>query len=333
MAAGRVNQIFVYDVTTGREADRLVDPMLNDLQLDGRPMYPGGAADRDFIHSLAISPDGSLLAAGGYRVVKLWKRPHDVQLQNVKLADAPTALAVSPNGSFVATAAADHSIVLRNAKGAELRKLAGFTGKVTALAFSPDSQTVYGASVDRSWRSWNVADGAPGNNVATSTPLSSLALNKDGSQVFAGGEDGILRVWSSKPIAAQKNRTTTEISARVEGTRQAITAIAVELPGGGKLVSGSTDGTVRVWDIAAGKLLSKLDHGAPVTAVAVRPGGENPASAGRNGMTRLWKLNGGAAIATMKGSLDGQPARRRAWRRSHDCPSTHCGGRSANQDG
>ncbi|HAH49316.1 MAG TPA: hypothetical protein DCM07_31645, partial [Planctomycetaceae bacterium] len=73
-AAGRANRIAVYDLAAGAEVATLNDPALLKLQKDGKPFYPLGAAHRDFVHSLAFNSDGSLLASGGYRVMKLWKK-------------------------------------------------------------------------------------------------------------------------------------------------------------------------------------------------------------------------------------------------------------------
>ena len=52
VAAGRANQVLVYDVESGDELARLVDPNLTAIQHNGKPMYPTGAAHRDFVHAL-----------------------------------------------------------------------------------------------------------------------------------------------------------------------------------------------------------------------------------------------------------------------------------------
>jgi WD40 repeat protein len=299
VAAGRVNQIVMYDVPTGREVDRLVDPLLSNIQFDGHPMYPGGAADRDFVHALAFSPDGTLLAAAGYRVVKLWKRAHDVQKQNVTLTETPTALAVSPDGTQVATALADHSIVLRRVEGTEQRKLSGPKAAISALQFSPDGKTLYATSLDRSWRAWNVSDGALRTAVSASAPLTSLALNKQGTQLIAGGADGMIRLYAVSTAASDKSKLLREWKA---GDKP-ITSLALVMSAGEKLITGSEDHSVRIWQIASGKQLAKFDHDGPVTAVAVRPDGQVFASAGANRVTRLWKTAGGPRIAEIIGSL------------------------------
>jgi len=311
VAAGRANQVVVYDVPTGREVDRLIDPLLSGIQLEGRLMYPGGAADRDVIHALAFSPDGTLLAAAGYRVVKFWQRPHNVAKHKVTLADMPTALAVSPDGSLVAVALADRSIALRRTNGAEVRTLTGPADVISALQFAPDGKTLYAASLDRTWRGWNVADGALRGVVTAGSPLQALAISGDGTQVIVGGADGAIRIWSSD-FAAKASAPTAK-SQKPKGplrewkaSDRSITALALVLPTGDKLVSGSADGSVRVWQIATARQLAKFDQGGPVTAVAVRPDGQVLASAGTNRVARLWKMTGGGPIAEIKGSLTAQ---------------------------
>ncbi len=166
-AAGRTNQIVIYDLILGQESARLVDPALSDVQFDGRPMYPEGAADRDFIHAISFSPDGSLLAAGGYRVVKFWRRPQNVRKWSVSLPERPTALAVDRAASLIAVAT-DKDVELRAISGGTVvRRLSGANSAVTSLAFSPDGKTLYAGSLDKSWRSWSVANGAPRQSATT----------------------------------------------------------------------------------------------------------------------------------------------------------------------
>jgi WD40 repeat protein len=66
-ACGRANQIFVYHLPSGHLVARLNDPQ-------AQKTSNAGAAHRDTVNSLAFNPDGDLLASGGYRVVKLWRR-------------------------------------------------------------------------------------------------------------------------------------------------------------------------------------------------------------------------------------------------------------------
>ena len=65
-ACGRGNQIFVYHLPSQRLMARLNDPQIQKTS-------GAGTAHRDTVNSLAFSPDGELLASGGYREVKLWR--------------------------------------------------------------------------------------------------------------------------------------------------------------------------------------------------------------------------------------------------------------------
>src|SRR5439155_22256371 len=143
-ACARANQIFIYQLQCKQLVTRLTDPQL----LKG-PLSPSegqrernrqsravarvgssqlGVAHRDLVHSRAFSPDGNLLASGGYREVKLWRRPKDVQKFNLSAIarQAVLAVAVSPDGKWLATSDDDGSIRLWNpTTGKSVRKLSG----------------------------------------------------------------------------------------------------------------------------------------------------------------------------------------------------------------
>src|SRR5687768_10405558 len=91
-ACGRANQIFVYHLPTTQLVARLSD---DGIKNSGRE---GSAAHLDLVHSLAFSPDGMLLASGGYREAKLWRRP----------TPTPTLAFETSGGAVFTTVSADH---------------------------------------------------------------------------------------------------------------------------------------------------------------------------------------------------------------------------------
>ena len=69
----------------------------------------------------------------------------------------------------------------------------------------------------------------------------------------------------------------------------------------GQLVSGSSDRTVRVWDVQAGKCLRTLrGHWGDVNDVRVSPDGEIAASASNDGTVRLWTMRSGRCRAVLR---------------------------------
>ena len=90
-------------------------------------------------------------------------------------------------------------------------------------------------------------------------------------------------------------------SALLAGTRQPWRLLAFA-PGGGLLVSAAEDGTVRLWNLKAGKEQVRLGgHEGTVRALAFSPDRRLLAVGGDDAVVRLWEVAGGRLRATYRG--------------------------------
>ena len=310
-ASGRANQIDLYDVATGEYITRLQDPALLTIKQGDKPFYPKGAAHRDFVHALAFNPEGDLLASSGYREVKLWQRPSNVQRGAYAEEAAATAMAVSPDGKWLAIGRADNSIKLQSLTDPNAKKvLAGHGGPVAGLQFSADSTKLFSGAKDKSVRLWNVSDGQQAGILETPQEVTAVALALDGTKIFTGhAGDHIIRGWAvpfgtPKPAEGDKPAEPVKPVVEMKGHTGPVSALSLVLPAGTQLASASADATWRVWEIANGNAVRNQNHGAPITAMSVRGDGLFVVTAG-GPSAKLWKIDGTAA-GELKGNIGAQ---------------------------
>ncbi|MBP88292.1 MAG: hypothetical protein CMJ64_16515 [Planctomycetaceae bacterium] len=297
-AAGRANQIFLYHVPSKRAVGRLTDPALLETETYDKP----GVAHMDLVQSLRFSPDSELLASGGYRNVKLWKRSRNAHKVDLAGVESPVkALAVSADGKWAAMGEESGKVRLYELPSGKLvRTLEAHAGAASGVAFSTDSTKLVSGGQDKKFKVWNVADGAVAGEVETPAPINAVAFVTDSTQIASGGADNIIRIWALPPgeAAAEPPKPVKELA----GHGGPVTSLAALLPTGAQLLSGSQDGTARVWDVNAGNAVKNMNHGGPVTGVAVRLDGQRFASAGANNIAKLWAADG-KQIAELKGDF------------------------------
>ena len=112
--------------------------------------------------------------------------------------DSIYTLSLSPDGSIIASGGYDHRILLWDAaSGRKLREIKGHNGAVFDLSFHPAGKVFASASTDRTVKLWDVESGAHIQTLAQSTKeVHAVAFSPDGMQLAAGGVDHRIRVWA-----------------------------------------------------------------------------------------------------------------------------------------
>jgi len=161
---------------------------------------------RDLVCSAVFSPDGALVATGGYdRLVSLFRADTGELLRTIKGHNgAVFDLAFSPDGAVLASASADQTVKLwRVSDGERLDTLNQPQGEQLRVHFTPDAKHIVAAGNDRRIRLWEfTSKKEPALNpmlesrFAHEAPISGLWLDAAHHILFSAGGDRSLKAWS-----------------------------------------------------------------------------------------------------------------------------------------
>jgi RNA polymerase sigma factor (sigma-70 family) len=219
-------------------------------------------------HRLAISPDGSLLAATGLdekgnpesriRLIDVAQGKEKLKLSVLESTDrfghrqGFGEIAFTPDGTLLVAAGIDECLIFFDpATGKEKQRLGnGFTNP-GALVVAPDGKTIASVVGSRKIRLADLASGLSLFDISMTPPaLHGLDFASDGQTVAIAGGNKTITIWDAG---------TGKEARRLEGHAGVVTGMSLAVDGN-TLVSAAEDKTVRFWDLKTGKELRKFDN-------------------------------------------------------------------------
>ena len=253
---------------------KLTDGVLQDV------IWGGGQP----VSSLAFHPDNRRLATGeADGALRIWRLPAPRRPLAGHTA-AVTAVDISHNGQWAATASADKSVRLWATASSQAGVvLAGHEHPLSRIAFRPDDAQLASGDASGEVRLWNPADGADQGVIgAHDGSLRGLAYAKSGDQLATVGDDRLLKVWHlpvPPPVA-------------LAGNADAVAGVAL-LADQKTVLTAGADKSMRLFDSTTGQQMRVLsDAPGPVTTLALSPDNKTTAAGTAEGSIKLWNTDG-----------------------------------------
>jgi WD40 repeat protein len=220
----------------GEAAGTLAAPAIPDIKPQIAVVSP--------VSSVQFSPDGKLLAVGGYQEVRLVEPGTGITFATLSgHADYVRSIAFSPDGKFLAAAGGlpqrGGEIKIWDVTSHQLvRTLRGHKDCIYSVAWSRDGKLIASGSYDRMVKLWEASTGRELRNLQDHIDaVFAVAFSPDGKHLASGSQDRTVKIWDI--ATGQRLFTLSDAS-------DGLTSIAYS-PSGNEVAAAGYDKTIYVW--------------------------------------------------------------------------------------
>ena len=288
-ACGRSNQISLYDLATRQFVTQIVDSS-----------QKAGTAHRALVQALAFSPDGTRLASGSFREVKIWRQEPGKPV--TRKADAALGLVLSVltvDGKQLVSADKTGALLVLNAATGKLVKKIPEVNKagIKLISVSDDGARAAVWGGDAMLGVWNLSDGKRLASKAAVSGVRAVAWTSDGKSIATAGEDKSVHLWTL-PMTENGELTPAK---ELKGATGVVTTLAAGSTSD-QLMSASEDGKVRLWNLAQAKVEHELASPG-ILSLAMSKDGKQVVTGGADGALRVWDVATGKQVSELRGSV------------------------------
>ncbi len=262
-------------------------------------------------YQLAWASDGERLAGGSSdHTVRVWDAKSGREqvrfecrpVRDRSLKGQVHSISWSPDARFLAAGVDDETIRIFSADfGEELARLEGGDSHLWAVAFSPDGTRLASTSYQRVVRLWDVTGIEKGVARARSEDRSLFAY-------AARQAETVGRRAQTEPVARPRwvprlEGAEGEYLGVLKGPSGVTGRVAILPEDVRRGVTGSTDGSVRCWDMATGNVLweGREKHTAHIQDLVLSPDGRRVATASNDKTIRIWDAGTGECLRCLEG--------------------------------
>jgi WD40 repeat protein len=255
------------------------------------------------VTSVKFSPDGNVLAIGGYKQVRLIDAASGKLLATLAgHADSVRSIAFSPDGKLLAAAGgapqSEGEIKIWDMQSHQLLKtMRGHKDCIYSIDWSPEGKLIASGSYDKMVKLWEVDTGRELRTLQDHIDaVFAVAFSPDGKQLASASQDRTVKIWN---VATGRRLYT--LSDALDG----LTSIAFSASGD-QVAAGGYDKTIYIWHLAEedGRLTQALiADEESLLAMAWSPDGKTIVTASADGSIRFRD----AATLNPLGVIDKQP--------------------------
>jgi serine/threonine protein kinase/WD40 repeat protein len=279
------------------------------------------------VSDVAFSPDGKLfVTATDSEIVRVWDASNGEEARPpIHVGTAAPKIAISARGRLLTAGPGGECRLWDIESGTPVGEPVKAHVAITAVACHPTRDQFVTVGDEIQLRFWETSTARPLGDPVQTTGAIAIAFSPDGSR-FATGHTASFsaRLWdtaSRRPVPIPDGAKRQGVSGAFQH-KSWVVSVAFS-PDGARLLTGSRDGTSRLWNVRTGQPIGPpLQHGTAVRDVAFNADGQTVATVSQDSFARLWELGPGSRPAiTMR-----QPGAIRAVAFSPDGQTVLAGG-------